>query len=286
VTTGVRAPRSRIPGRPDERSGGRGQASPGRTAGLTAALAFALLLLAAGVVVAPPTGARPYAPAFRGAQDGPAAMMNRHDGQAFGSLALDPLLAHPERWTEGAPALAYRASRPLLGWLVGLTSLGSSERAAWSLLVWTAVGIGMVAAAAAALSRRWSRSPNWVPLLLVVPGIAGQLLFPGLSDGVATGLVLVGLAWWIDGRDRGAVALFCLAVLCRETTLLVPLALLLTAGWRRGRILLVPAGAYAAWVGIVWLRLHALPSDASQGRIGIPLRACCRPCPVGPGWPG
>ncbi len=226
---------------------------------------------------------RPYAPAFRGATTGPGAMANAHDGQAFGSLALDPLLANPQDWGGGRSGMAYRASRPLLGWLVALTSFGSPWLAAWSLLAWTAIGTGLTALGAFVLAAQWGRRTDWVPLLLFLPGMVGQLLFGGLSDGLATGMALLGLAWWCAGRDRWAVTALALAALCRETTLLVPLALVLAnlRDFRRTRSLLVPFVVYGAWVAAVWTRLSALPTDPGHGRLGAPLAGVLEAMP---GW--
>ena len=54
---------------------------------LTAVLAFAGLVYRADTVhVAPEHSGTPYAPAFRDEASGPGAMLNAHDGQAFGSL--------------------------------------------------------------------------------------------------------------------------------------------------------------------------------------------------------
>ena len=231
-------------------------------------------------IVSPP-GDLPYAPAFRGERTGPGAMMNAHDGQAFGSLALDPLLARPDDWADGRRGMAYRAARPLLGWLVGLTSFGSARLARWSLLVWTAAGAGLVTAAASALAAQWGRRPDWVPLLLLLPAMVGQLLVGGLSDGLAAGLALLGVVWWLQHRDRPAIAALCLAALARETALLVPLALLLASDRRRARALLLPFLTYGAWVALVWLRLQALPTDPGGGRLAAPLTGLVAAVP---GW--
>gem|GEM_PF-5502096 len=242
---------------------------------LTAMLAFAGLAYRAGTVsTAPSQQGVPYSPAFRGVGSGPGAMLNAHDGQAFGSLGLDPLLRRPTEWGGGRAEMAYRAARPLLGWLVMLTSFGSVTVAGWGLLVWTAVGIGVMAAGALVLADHWGRQGDWVAFLLLLPGVVGQIMFGGLPDALATGLVLFGLAWWLKGRDRWAIVALCLAALCRETTLLVTLALFLPlflAGDRRRAIrLLAPFAAYVGWVGVVWLRVGALPSEAPQGRISLP----------------
>jgi len=238
---------------------------------LTAALAFAGLMYRAETVgTAASQRGMSYAPAFRGEFSGPGAMMNAHDGQAFGSLALDPLLSRPTEWIGGSKEMAYRAARPLLGWLVMLTSLGSTTSAGWGLLAWTAIGIGLMAAGAFLLANQWGRQGDWVPLLLLLPGVLGQVLFGGLSDGLATGLALLGLAWWLERRDRWAIIALCLAALGRETTLLVPLALLLATERRRAVRLVLPFAVYAGWVGVVWLRIGALPIDSRRGRLALP----------------
>lgn len=238
---------------------------------LTAVLAFGALAYRSATVHTVDSGSgAPYAPAFRADRSGPGAMLNAHDGQAFGSLALDPTLARPELWSGGRVEMGYRAARPVLGWLVMLTSFGSATAAAWSLLAWTAVGLGLTAAAAVVLSEVWRRQSDWVPLLLLLPGAAAQLLFGGLCDGLATGLALLGLAWWIDGRDRWAVVALCLAGLTRESALLVPLALLLAAPGRRALRLTAPFAAYASWVGIVRLRLGVWPTEAHPGGLRLP----------------
>lgn len=238
---------------------------------LTAVLAFAGMVYRANTVRTSPTvSAVTYAPAFRGERSAPGAMLNAHDGQAFGSLALDPLLTHPERWTGGRVTLGYRAARPLLGWVVLATSWGSRAVVEWSLLAWTAIGVGLMAAGAVLLAGHWRRRDDWVPLLLLLPGVAGQMLFGGLSDALAAGLALFGLAWWLQERDRWAIAALCLAALTRESALLVPLALLLASERRRAARLLLPFMTYTGWVGVVWLRLRVLPTDARPTRVGLP----------------
>ncbi|MDQ4098643.1 MAG: hypothetical protein M3144_12345 [Actinomycetota bacterium] len=235
---------------------------------LTGLLALGGLVYRAHTVTLMPGVA--YAPAFRGALEGPAAMLNAHDGQAFGSLALDPLLSRGPTWTHGRATMAYRAGRPLLGWLVMLTSFGSTWLAQWSLVVWTAVGAGLLAAGASLLAGLWGRRTEWIPLLLLLPGVFGQLLFGGLADGLAAGLALLGMVWWLQARDGRAIAALSLAALGREAALLVALALMLGTALARARKLLVPFCVYAGWVGLVWLRLQTSPVQAGSGRLGVP----------------
>ncbi len=238
---------------------------------LTAVLALTGLVYRADTVFSVPDPAgSSYAPAFRDERQGPGAMLNAHDGQAFGSLALDPLLAHPDRWSGGRSEMAYRAARPLLGWAVMLTSFGSRATAEWSLLAWTAIGIGLMAGAAVMLAAHWGREGDWVPLVLLLPGVLIQLEFGGLSDSLATALALFGLVWWLERRDQWAVVALCLAALTKESTLLVPLALLLASDRKRARSLVAPFAVYGAWIGVVWLRLGVLPMKGHGGATGVP----------------
>lgn len=233
---------------------------------LTAGLALAGMTYRAHAVTnTGPNAGAAYAPAFRGERSGLGAMYNAHDGQAFGALALDPLLAHPEGWSGGRAELAYRAARPVLGWLVLATSFRSTTAVGWSLLAWSAIGIGVMAAGAVVLAHRWNRPTGWVPLLLLLPGVVIQLMFGGLCDSLAAGLALLGLAWWLDDRVGRAIVGLSVAALTRESTLLVVLALVLSADRRRVVRLLVPFAVYGGWVGVVWLRLRVLPTDARPG---------------------
>jgi hypothetical protein len=87
---------------------------------------------------------------------------------------------------------------------------------------------------------------------------------------LAAGLALFGLAWWLQRRDKPAIVALCLAALCRESILIVTLALLVTAERPRARRLLLPFAVYAGWITVVWLRLQALPLDPGHGRLGLP----------------
>lgn len=79
---------------------------------LTAVVAMGVLAYRAETVVGHQRG-DPYAPAFRGQVRGPGALLNAHDGQALGSLALDPLLTRADEWGGGPEGMAFRAARPL-----------------------------------------------------------------------------------------------------------------------------------------------------------------------------
>lgn len=207
-------------------------------------------------------------------------MLAQGDGQAFAALATDPSLSRPEQFagqTADTPVgyeAAYRAQRPLLGYLAWATSLGRPDLVNWALVLWSVVGSAAAVAGVAQLLRvRGARRPELALLVLVLPGsiIATSWLGPEmLGVGLAFG------AWALVDRRLGlAVAMLCLAVLVKESFLLVPACLglqaLLRRDLRRAVLLGIPFAVFGAWLVVVHWRFGAWPSDASQGRLGWPL---------------
>lgn len=149
-----------------------------------------------------------------------------YDGQAFYRFALNPVSR--DRVEHGIPLLrpAYRHQRivyPLLAWAA---SGGGRPEAVPAALVGVNVLAGAaLALVAATLARDAGRSPWWG---LVPAGWAGFLvaLSLDLSEVVAAAFLLSALLVLRRGRWGPAAALLVAAALTRETTLLVPLALL------------------------------------------------------------
>ena len=215
--------------------GGRGLAGGPGAVGLVALVA---LLAVVGLRLAAHDGDPSiFVLAGDGVTDPAAAPGNLHvepgirgyDGQAFYRFARDPLTR--DRVADGIPLLrpAYRHQRigyPLLAWAA---SGGGRESAVPTALVAVNVLAGAaLAAVAAALARDAGRSPWWG---LVPAGWAGFLvaLSLDLSEVLAAALLLGALLALRRSRWAPATALLVAAALTRETTLLVPLALLAAA---------------------------------------------------------
>jgi hypothetical protein len=194
------------------------------------------------------------------------------DGQAFASLARDPLLERPEVFRTDAEA-AYRAQRPLFGYLAWALSLGRTGWVPPAMAFLSAAGAGFAVAGVAQLlaDRRAPRKLALVVLLL--PGTYTALSYCG-PEPLGLGLVAWGLVAWSRRAVIPAFALFALAGLCRETLLFVPAALVLTAlrGRRVRDASLVAATAvpYAVWFVFLRWRIGAWPTDANQGRLAAP----------------
>ncbi|HZC04369.1 MAG TPA: hypothetical protein VE338_01905 [Ktedonobacterales bacterium] len=154
-----------------------------------------------------------------------------YDGQFYYLLALDPFSPHPALPGARYDLAAYRAQRILYPLVVWLLSLGGRPALVTFMLV--AVNLAAVSAIGgigALLARRLGVAPRWGLLLALYPGllvsVAGDLAEP-LALACALGAILC-MANRPQPRWGWAALLLSLAVLARETTALVALALFLS----------------------------------------------------------
>lgn len=222
------------------------------------------------------------------------AAINISDGQAWAALGADPTASHPERFKDGPAELVYRAQRPLYGWLVWLLSLGHVGGVAPALLALTGASIGALAAGAVILADRLGRDPTFAPFVVLMPGamLSVVILCP---EALSVALALFGVAAWFGSRRARplAVLLLTLAVLGRETLVLVPVTLAVhqfvlepRAGRRSWRDvvdvapLALPALVYAGWVVSLHARHGVWPSDAaSLERLAAPFHGWAQALP-------
>lgn len=206
--------------------------------------------------------------------DGLELLIIQSDGQAYATLARDPVLDRAVEGFRTEAEAAYRAQRPLLGWLAWAVSVGRSGWVPPALAALSAAGTGLAAAGAGALLLHRRRSPWLALLILLLPGTGSTLAFLG-PEPLVLGLALWGIVAWERDRTLAAVALFVLAVLGRESAILVPLVLGAAAtrhqDWRRAIPLLAVPAALAGWFSVLQLRLGAWPWEAGEGRLGPPL---------------
>lgn len=203
------------------------------------------------------------------------AILNQGDGQAFAALAQDPLLRRPEVFRAGPAEAAYRAQRPLLGWVAWALSGGQAGPVPLVLVLLSIAGFAALGASMAWLLGRRGASVLWALPVLLSPGAMVTLDWTG-PEALGTAAALLGFGLWIDDRRRPAVVALVAAALLRESLLVVPVsiaahALIVERGrWRSLVPLAAPLVAYVGWVLVVRLRLGALPSDAGQGRLAAP----------------
>lgn len=186
-----------------------------------------------------------------------------HDGQTYAALAQDPLLDRPELFYGNAEEEAYRASRPMLGWLAWALSFGQSGLVPEALLALTILSTAAMVASGGWLASLVNRDPRTAWGLVALPGAIAATSFIGLTDALATALALAGFSLWRTDRAGWAVAAFAAAILTRETGVLAVVAILLVER-RRALALLWSTPPYAAWLVVVRLRLGHWPFGASD----------------------
>lgn len=250
-----------------------------RTALLAGTVAFVLASLYLGVTLANHVGrvvnTVPYVPELAWTDSPPEVQAAMGDGQGYLMLAWDPLLERPG--SAGADSAAYRASRPLLSYVVWLLALGDPARTPWSLYAAAALAAGAAAWSLARLSRYLDVNPGWsVIALAFCPGT-----FISLQSGGAELLMLAfaaaGIANVLREANIGrvpwtAVAALTAAMLVRETALVFVVAVAAWAILERERtairLLLAPA-AYSVWCLLVWWRYGVPTWHAPDGAFGL-----------------
>lgn len=180
-----------------------------------------------------------------------------HDGQQFYVIArtfpdMQNADGHVDR-------LRYRARRVLFPALVAPFPAGDAT--VWAMLSVNLLAIGAAGIAVARLAGR-VRAPWWIGVSVALSPALVISARASLADALAFALAVWGAVLWRK-HLWWAVALFSLAALARETSLVVPAACLLVGSRPRERLaMLVPFGVYGAWTLAVsaWLD----PSDAGS----------------------
>lgn len=180
-----------------------------------------------------------------------------HDGQQFYVMArtfpdFQAADGHVDR-------LRYRARRVLLPAIVAPVPAGD-------VTVWAILGVNLVAigAAGVGISRLASRirAPWWIGVSVALSPALILSARASLADALAFALAVWGAVLW-RRHLWWAVALFTLAALARETSLVVPAACLLVGSRPRERLaMLVPFVVYGGWTLTVTAWLD--PSDAGS----------------------
>jgi hypothetical protein len=182
-----------------------------------------------------------------------------HDGQQFYAIARQPM--HPAAAARNLDRPRYRLQRilsPVLAWALHPTGGGAGLAIAVWLVAWlgaVAVGFGG-ARLIESLGGGDATSARAALLLPVVPGVVASVGL-AIPDALALGLALLAIDTDLRGRSRSAVALGVLAVLAKESLLLVLLGWVIWRGVRSCWLVLVPAGVAAAW----WLALRLMLPD-------------------------
>jgi hypothetical protein len=193
-----------------------------------------------------------------------------YDGQFFFLQAHDPLLIHASTVQAmrraGALFRIQRLGYPLL--VAGFAG-GRADAIPGVLLGLNVIVLLALTGWLAAWLIRRDRSPLWAIAVGLMPGMLLPVL-RDLSDPLATASVLVGVLAWQERRRRTASVALSIAVLTREVTIAVVIALAaetLLCGWRSpadewrqvraqaAPALGIPLIVFAAWQAYVIVRV-------------------------------
>ena len=185
-----------------------------------------------------------------------------HDGQQFYAVARQPL--EPEAAAEHLDRPRYRLQRiayPFTAWLLHPT--GGGEGLVLALFATGVLAVLAGALATGSLSLALGGGPLPALAFVLAPGAWFALRF-STADSYALAAAVAALALSVRSRHRWAVAAAVLAVLAKESLILLPLGLLVHHR-DRARLWLVagPGAVAAAW----WIALRVLVTDHSAGVI-------------------
>lgn len=221
----------------------------------------------------------PYVRSFLHVRSAVDKNLRTSDGMAFAALARDPTLSRPEEFVDGPHEAAYRAQRPLFGYVVWVVSAGqgSAVPVVMSVLVVIAAGT-MTAMTAAFIMVRGGRGEAAI-VVVVLPGCLRATT--GVTpEMIGMTFALLGIFVWEQDSRALATCLFALSVLTRESMIVVPFAVMLHAFVTRRTPLrqlfaplVVPAAAFGAWCVVVRVRFGAWPTTGRvPDRLGLPLQ--------------
>lgn len=209
-----------------------------------------------------------------------------YDGQFFYRLALDPF----EHSTDAngvrldSPVRVGRIAYPALAWLVAIG--GVSAIVPWALVAVNTAALGLLGFVGGLFARQAGRSAMWG---LLVAGWSGFVFTVArdLSEVVSSCAVAAGLLGLRQGTAALAAVALSVAVLARETALVVVAAvavvMLVRAGLGRARaasragpggshvVWIAPAAVFGVWQLLCWWSTGEVPVLVSAGgHVGSP----------------
>jgi len=190
------------------------------------------------------------------------------DGQFFYRLALNPFTTKRAEFGLRLDQPARRQQRilyPIVAWIV--SGFGRARAVPWALIGINVLGFALIGWLGAMLARSTGRSELASLFFVATPGILIALAFD-TGEVAAVALALGTLLLLRSGRFGWATAMATLALFARETTLVIPIGLLVTILWerRKGRryqidggtvpvsVAAVPVLLYGAWQAVLWAR--------------------------------
>lgn len=202
-----------------------------------------------------------------------------YDGTFYYRLALDPFTREYEAFGIAFDNARYRHQRilyPLLAWIF---SFGSPPLALYSLILVNFLALGLIGGLGGLYAQGEGRSALWGVAFSLYPGYLATLS-RDLTEIVEALCVLAVLVSFQRGRNGWAVAALALALLAKESALLIALVAVATrvvprlrgGGALTVRPLLVPIVLFGAWqIFLNWWWQGLTLASAARANVGLPL---------------
>lgn len=178
-----------------------------------------------------------------------------YDGQYSYGLALDPLTKERERYGITVDNLSYRGQRILYPVLAHVLALGRIAWVPWSLILVNYLAICWLALSAARLAKLFAVPAIYGLAIAFLPGVILGLA-RDLSDPLAISLMVFSLLLLHSRRSAFAAWMLALAVLARETMVLLAGALFFhsvwhslqkQSPWSKSIPFAIPLATYVSW---------------------------------------
>jgi hypothetical protein len=205
-----------------------------------------------------------------------------YDGQFYYRLALDPFTNARVEYGIRIDNPAYRQQRIVYPVLAHILALGRIPWVAWSMIVVNYLAVCGLAFSAARFAELFAMPAIYG---LAIPFYPGVLLGldRDLPDPLAISLMVCALYLLHSRRITFAACILALAVLTRETVILLAAALFVHSAWRALRrqsawtesvLLMIPLATCAAWQLWIFARWGTFGPAAGSGNLhGVPLAA-------------
>jgi hypothetical protein len=178
-----------------------------------------------------------------------------YDGQFYYRLAMAPFTNQQTAFGIKIDNPGYRQQRILYPLLAGALSLGRPTWLPWTMILVNYLAICGLAFVAGLFACIFDRNALWGLAIVFYPGLILSL-YRDLTDALAISLIVTGLFFWHRRRNLLGSFTLGLAVLARETTVLLAGAMLVAWAWRmffkkarwsEGACLIIPLATFAAW---------------------------------------
>jgi hypothetical protein len=217
-----------------------------------------------------------------------------HDGKFFFIQANDPFLLDPENNAAFLDRPLYRSQRMLYPALASVFGLMPASAIVWGLIAVNVLAVVVGSAVTAELASVVGTNRLLGVSFLINPGVVAEVDIDG-AGAIAFALGIAGLLCVVRKRFWAATALLSLAVLSRETMILMALGLLIGIwiyfrSWK-AQILVVPALVAGLWRLLASSSLDAGGIDRIGGyaaygaALDLPLRGFVQAIPYWGGSP-